>query len=146
MRDSWKRWALMVPVGLLLWGGAVRADTVPSGMYAEYTRQMSQSRDYGYQELFAPDVYDLQEGESASEGMTLTGGTYRFKAICDDDCSDIDLELRDSQGRMVDSDTLSDDLPILTFTVPAGRYTARLTMASCSWEPCGAVLMYLKQR
>ncbi|WP_019584955.1 hypothetical protein [Deinococcus apachensis] len=76
---NWKRLALMVPVGLLLFGGAVRADTVPSGMYGDYSTERNRTERLGYREIFDPDVYTLDEWETTAEDLSLSGGTYRFR-------------------------------------------------------------------
>jgi hypothetical protein len=43
--------------------------------------------------------------------------TYLLFALCDEDCSDIDLLLYDQNGEEVDSDTAEDALPILELTI-----------------------------
>ncbi|MBZ9713291.1 hypothetical protein [Deinococcus multiflagellatus] len=62
-------------------------------------------------ELFAPKVYDLQGGQTARVTMNLLGGEDKVKAICDDDCLDIDLEVRDERGNRVAWDYAADDEP-----------------------------------
>ena len=86
---NWKRLALTVPLGLLLVGGAVRADTVPSGMSALYAAQRTVIQSHGYHEIFEPDAYRSDEGDVEHEGMTLNGGEYLFVGMCD--CDDLDL-------------------------------------------------------
>ncbi|BDP41163.1 hypothetical protein DAETH_11320 [Deinococcus aetherius] len=130
---------------VLLAGSPVRADTVPSGLYAQYEAQRDVTRGFGYHEVFEPDVYRMDEGDVETEEVTLSGGEYRFKAICDSACGDIDLVVRDSRGQVVASDYELDSVPIVSFRTGRGDYTVRLSMESCDWEPCQAVLMYMKK-
>ncbi|MEF2279055.1 hypothetical protein V3W47_12165 [Deinococcus sp. YIM 134068] len=141
---GWRRLVLLASAALLV-GGSVGADTVPSGMYGEYASQRNQTQGYGYREIFEPDVYRMDDGDTETEEVGLTGGEYRFKAICDDDCDDIDLEVLDSDGNVIASDYGLDSLPIVSFRATRGDYTVRLSMESCDWEPCQAVLMYMKK-
>ncbi|WP_019584954.1 hypothetical protein [Deinococcus apachensis] len=55
------------------------------------------------------------------------------------------MEVLDSTGRVIGSDYLSDAVPIVTVTVPRGDYRVRVSMESCSWDPCGTVLMFFKR-
>ena len=64
------------------------------------------------------------------------GLTYAIAATCDQDCSDIDLELIDPSGRVV-SDLRPDDVPVvIAYPVTGGTYRVRVVMASCSVGPC----------
>lgn len=81
----------------------------------------------------------LGEGRSTTFSLWLRAGAdYSIRGTCDDDCPDLDLELRGPNGSVVDRDLLSDDIPIVeTSPHRSGRYTVRIIMASCSIEPCG---------
>jgi hypothetical protein len=73
--------------------------------------------------------------------IDLVAGTpYRFLGACDDDCSNLDIELIDvSTGGVVASDMLADDFPIVDFTPQAnGRYIVRMLMQTCTVAPCFA--------
>ena len=92
----------------------------------------------GYTRVAPPTTGWLDDGESARFTVWLTGGErYAVAAACDRDCSDLDLQLFSPAGDEVDRDFLSDDEP-LVFAAPStsGRYTVRVSMASCSREPC----------
>lgn len=75
-----------------------------------------------------------------------TGSTYRIVGVCDNDCSDFDLALEDSERSILVSDVLEDDLPILNFTPSASAtYWIRPTMVVCSVNPCGyGIAVYVK--
>lgn len=64
---------------------------------------------------------------------------YRIIAECDAECSDLDLELVDPAGKIVERDTLPDSAPVINIRPPAnGAYTARLVMKTCTVAPCYA--------
>lgn len=65
------------------------------------------------------------------------GVTYRIFAVCDNDCSDVDLELYDSTGGFVGRDVSTNDTPYVEIrpTVDGTAY-ARVFLAACESEPC----------
>jgi hypothetical protein len=70
------------------------------------------------------------------ETVLRTGREYAIAAVCDEDCSDLDLELlRD--GSVVASDLEDDDIPLVRYAPGTdGVYTVRVIMARCEREPC----------
>ncbi|NJK72043.1 MAG: hypothetical protein HC926_01095 [Synechococcaceae cyanobacterium SM2_3_60] len=72
----------------------------------------------------------LYNGESTTVyGYFLAGeGIY---GSCDYDCYDLDLYLYDSTGRLVDSDTLLDSIPIVNAPY-TGNFEIQVTMPNCS--------------
>lgn len=72
------------------------------------------------------EVYRLRAGRS-----------YLFQGACDQDCSDVDLELLDPRGELIERDVLVNDRPVARVTPAAtGDYTVRIWLAQCSVEPC----------
>jgi hypothetical protein len=72
------------------------------------------------------------------------GANYRFAARCDSDCTDLDLSLRDANGREVAADRDYDDVPTFNFRAPyTGAYRVTLEMARCRAYRCqvGAVVL-----
>ena len=67
------------------------------------------------------------------------GQTYRVIGGCDNECTDMDFELLDPSGKIIERDTLPDSFPILN-VVPAatGAYTVRFVMKTCTIGPCYA--------
>ena len=57
--------------------------------------------------------------------------------MCDADCSDLDLEVFDSEANSIDSDYEPDDYPVAAI-IPnlSTRFRIQVTMAACSVEPC----------
>ena len=80
----------------------------------------------------------LDEDETDTYTITLRGGVeYAFAGDCDDDCTDLDLELRNSDGVVMAKDTGSNASPALRFTPRAtGSYRLKVTMYRCDVEPC----------
>jgi hypothetical protein len=80
--------------------------------------------------------------QSEEQRLTLTlekGSQFQVVGACDTDCSDLDIELLDSDGARVDKDELEDDFPIVSVAKP-GKYTARVVMTKCAKSPCGFAL------
>jgi hypothetical protein len=72
------------------------------------------------------------------------GQTYHFAARCDTDCTDLDLSLRDANGRELIADRDYDDFPGFNFRAPyTGAYRVTLEMARCNAYRCqvGAVVL-----
>ena len=81
-------------------------------------------------------VLDTDEG--ASFQMTLIQGTtYAIVAVCDDDCSRLQLTLLTPSGSEIAKERNSESLPTLHFT-PATTmsYGIRVVMEGCRWNPC----------
>ena len=63
--------------------------------------------------------------------------TYHFIGVCDQDCQDLDLYLRDGDGNLIDSDTSPDDTPIVTVTPKYdGNFRLYVKMVRCVTSPC----------
>lgn len=75
----------------------------------------------------------------------LTAGQdYRFEARCDTDCTDLDMSLRDANGRELIADRDMDDFPGFTFRATyTGPYRVNIEMARCRAYRCqvGAVVL-----
>jgi hypothetical protein len=118
------------------------ATTVFADRYEDQVRTNLQTRydywhnrDDGWNQL--PDLRDITligEGQSVSIPYTLIKGErYKMVGVCDNDCSDIDFELRDENGNLIDEDTAKDDIPIVEVTpIRTGKFTLRVSMQSCS--------------
>lgn len=80
----------------------------------------------------AQEAVFLEEGESTSFSAYFLAGEDIF-ASCDEDCGDVDLYLYTPSGRLVDSDTLDDDFPIVT-APKDGDYRVKVTMFDCDFS------------
>lgn len=93
----------------------------------------------GYQPLGVDFVEAISAAsEGYSQSFTLDGGrAYLFQGACDQDCSDVDLEVLGPTGASLGQDVELDDRPVVAFTAPqAGEYTVRVWLAQCTVEPC----------
>jgi hypothetical protein len=65
------------------------------------------------------------------------GATYRLFVVCDNDCSDVDMDLYDSGGRFAGRDISVSDTPYIEITPSAdGVHYVRIWLAACESEPC----------
>ncbi len=90
---------------------------------------------------FSDEVAGMQPGTDHRWQVNLRGGAaYRIIGACDNECSNLDIELIDVRtGGVVASDTLPDDVPLVNFTPPAnGQYIVRMMMQTCTIAPCYA--------
>lgn len=85
-------------------------------------------------------IYTGSLNDDGAEVVELeldVGMEYQIMGACDEDCSDLDLVLYDGRGNVIDSDLLDDDYPVVSVdVVRSGRFSVRVSMASCSAEPC----------
>jgi type II secretory pathway pseudopilin PulG len=124
--------ALTVPVAMSAqdrWEAQVRAQMVGVGITAA-------TQGYRLNERLL--VGSLRNGHVASLDLTFQRGVdYLLVATCDADCDDVDLVLREDDGREIAADRDSTDLPVLR--VPGGHpglHRLNISMASCSASPC----------
>ncbi|MCC7463242.1 MAG: trypsin-like peptidase domain-containing protein [Gammaproteobacteria bacterium] len=116
------------------------------------TSQMQKVEDYlrpkGFTLSHDPGVEALKAKENEDTSLQLDAGrTYAVVAVCDDDCSDVDMALLDTQGKSVVRDVDGSDVAMLSY-VPtvSGRHWIRVRVAACSAEPCGyAVQVFVRQ-
>ena len=80
----------------------------------------------------------LNTDEAASFQTTLAQRTpYAIIAVCDDDCSRLQLTLLTSSGSEIAKERNSESLPTLHFTAETTAvYAIRVVMEGCRWNPC----------
>ena len=80
----------------------------------------------------------LNTDEGASFETTLVQGTsYQIIAVCDDDCSRLQLTLLTPSGSEIAKERNSESLPTLRFTPQTTMpYGIRVVMEGCRWNPC----------
>ncbi len=86
------------------------------------------------------EVVALQPTQTHAWTVQLQRGeTYRVIGGCDNECTDMDFELLDATGKIVERDTLPDSFPIINVSPSAtGAYTVRFVMKTCTIGPCYA--------
>ena len=90
----------------------------------------------GYRLIDDSKIGTLNAGASETVRLDLAPGmSYTIVGGCDADCGDIDLFLTDASGNEIDTDIQDDDYPMVV-TERGGSYGLRVSMVSCSSEPC----------
>ena len=86
------------------------------------------------------DTYDGSLNNDASESLTLSlraGVQYAVLAVCDNDCTDLDLRIYGTNDKEIDSDILDDDKPVVNVSPDSdAKYRLKIIMAKCSTSPC----------
>lgn len=80
----------------------------------------------------------LNTEESASfEAPLVEGESYAIVAVCDDDCTRLELTLLTPTGSELAKDRKGESLPTLRFTPNRTMtYRVRVVMEACRWNPC----------
>jgi hypothetical protein len=80
----------------------------------------------------------LDDGRITEVNVTLASNDEQMiAAVCDGDCSDIDLSVYETDGREIGSDRGNDDYPLVFVpTGHAGAHRVRVSMANCHVNPC----------
>ena len=86
---------------------------------------------------------DSWNGQLAEDGgdvvplVVLPGVEYAVMGVCDSDCSDLDLEIEDGFGNLLDADYELDDLPgVYATALSAGSFNIFVDMIECSTGIC----------
>jgi hypothetical protein len=92
----------------------------------------------GYRPTHEPFISDIGNGGYDDIAVNLQKGkSYVISGLCDQDCGDLDLEIYDVNGNLINSDVEMDDYPILLVQPRQNtRFTIRTHMAQCSNAPC----------
>ncbi len=94
-------------------------------------------------DVVAGDVDDMvigllpDEGEAYLEVWLEEGFDYIISGVCDEDCIDLDLYLRDPEGMIIDDDFETDSIPMVATTASStGRYLLGIDMVDCEADWC----------
>ena len=75
----------------------------------------------------------LSQGASGTATVQVPSGGVAIIGVCDENCTDVDMIVRDPSGREVGRDFEDDDLPMVILEdASAGRYTIEVQMPACS--------------
>jgi opacity protein-like surface antigen len=141
--------ALAAAGALLLSAAPAAAQSVDRVVREQLEAAADMMRAEGYTQQGGIRAGALEDGEAESLTLELSGGhEYVIMGVCDADCSDLDLVLRDAGGSEVDSDYEVDDVPVVVAEVARnGSYRLTVSMAACSIEPCGyGVAVFAKRK
>jgi len=142
MKHKTFKTAIAAVVASVMASGAAFAETLeaPEPYMTQLTQQMVH---YSQQYMSGKELSAAQTGALAQGGkdqLTIeldSGGSFSFLAVCDSDCSDIDLRVYDPSGNLVGEDVLLDDYPVVSFTAArSASYTVEVIMATCTQSPC----------
>ncbi len=86
----------------------------------------------------APFISRLNHRRYEDVTVNLRRGIgYAIIGVCDEDCSDLDLELYDDNGNLISYDTKRNSTPFVGVTPNrSARFTVRVIMSRCSNAPC----------
>jgi hypothetical protein len=132
-------------------GGSSSSSSSTSANVGQFDQQVNDQLDTfergqsGATRLFRSPIFRLNEGASQDYPVTLISGVpYKIAGVCDNDCPDLDIKLLDSRGTELASDSLTDSLPIVSFSPgQSGEYRVRVIMYDCNVAPCSAGLTVL---
>jgi hypothetical protein len=138
--STWK----LIFLFLILWLGAstplLRAQTSTDQVWNQLVSQSSIAQNDGYKRLNYMLGY-MNTGTVTNVNWPVDmekGRSYLIVGVCDNDCTDVDLVLQDTNRAEVASDVLDDDIPVIDFTPStAATYWIETSMVACSVEPCG---------
>ena len=76
----------------------------------------------------------LAAGNRYMANIQAPGGATYFVGVCDENCRDLDLIVRDASGREIGRDKEIDDVPLVMVEATAGTYTVEVSMADCNGQ------------
>jgi len=81
-------------------------------------------------------MLNTDEGASLQTPL-VEGESYAILAVCDDDCTRLQLTLLSSSGSDIAKERNSESFPTLRFTAArTAVYGIRVVMEGCRWNPC----------
>ncbi len=94
--------------------------------------------DEGYQLAFPRTLGKLARGVQAPKTVFLNGNReYSFVAVCNQDCNDVDIIVKDMNGKEVASDVANYAIAIVPFMPGSeGRYEVNVKIKGCSARNC----------
>lgn len=124
------------------WGPGERMTEAVTRVMAG-ARGLTNASDYGYDKDICVLAAFLREKGKAEFNRSFTRGEkYALVGGGDNSAEDVDIEILDSKGKVVASDTKTDAIPVVTFTAPStGTYTVRLTLYKGRPSFCAAVIL-----
>ncbi len=117
---------------------AAHAQSYAQQVWDQLQAQYVSVSENGEYELINYIVGTLDDGTTDTWNFPFNVNvSYVITAACDNDCSDIDVTIKDNYGNILQEDTRTDDQPYVEFSPSAsGIYQIEVNMYSCSENPC----------
>jgi len=113
-------------------------ETLPRSVRNSLVRYRTAIAQRGYQTDGVLLSGSVGRGATDVNTLSLEGGVeYAIIAVCDEECTDIDLRITDAADSVLAEDINPDDNPIVEFTAPmTGSYDLDMIMFSCRASSC----------
>ncbi len=126
-------------LGVLLCSTGLEAETrFEAQVHDQIDEASYQFRREGFVKLGSTWIDELEDGDDKYITLQLYDNVeYIAVAVCDEDCSDIDLVLYDEDDRQIARDISTDDIPVIA-GVPDydGEYYLEAQMVDCYARTC----------
>ncbi len=110
-----------------------------SGFIKQIEQQLQNiEQQSGHKMLRTPYIGKLSPKHYTERNLLINSRTpYAFVGVCDNDCRDLDLELYDENGNLIDKDFEDDDLPQVSVTADwTGTFKLKVLMENCAESYC----------
>ena len=128
----------LVAVLLVAAAPSAAAQTYSNQVRVQLDAAKQTLRGQGFRATHDYEIGSLDDGAEESFTLQLSAEReYALVGACDEDCADMDFWLYDENDNLIDSDTSTDDVPIVRVTPRwSGTFRIRVRMYECSVEPC----------
>ncbi len=117
---------------------AVAQNQYQQQIQAQFTRWAPTFQQQGLLPIGSPFTGSLADDADESILVNLTSGMrYAIAGVCDQDCTDVDLQVFSSDGTKIGEDLATDDKPVVVFNASyTGQYRVKVLMPTCNTNPC----------
>ena len=132
--------AIALVFGSMLNGAAIARELEQYEQEVENQLQQAieTAKGEGYQLSFPRNVARLPRGAEAPKTVLLNPNReYSFVAVCDRNCDQLKLMVKDMNGKRVASNPTNDAVAVINFKPPSeDRYQVTVKMEKCSVKSC----------
>jgi hypothetical protein len=132
--------AIALVFGSMLNGAAIARELEQYEQEVENQLQQAieTAKGEGYQLSFPRNVARLPRGAEAPKTVLLNPNReYSFVAVCDHNCDQLKLMVKDMNGKRVASNPTNDAVAVINFKPPSeDRYQVTVKMEKCSVKSC----------
>lgn len=131
--------ALIIGSTFIVPAVTLAAATNQNKLMVRLLSQVAKKSFKNYTQPANPRMGYLDEGNQIEIPIKLSKGkNYGFAAVCDEDCNDVDLSLKDANGQVIQEDIDDKDTAVVKYTAKnTGRYYLSVDMAACNEVECG---------